>query len=195
MPGAFITIAAEGDVDAQVCERLIRLAGHEAGPAYVRGGKGNLDSKLPAYNNAARYAHWLVLRDLDHDAGCAPELVQALLPDPSDFMCLRVAVRSVEAWLMADRERISRYLGVPLNVVPLDPDMEEHPKTTMVNLARRSSKRNIREDMVPEPGHSRSVGPGYTARITEFAISLWRPSAASRSSRSLSSCIRALRRL
>ncbi len=192
MPLTYVTIAAEGDVDAQVCQRVLELSGLGAGTAYVRFGKGNLDKKIRAYNNAARFAPWLVLRDLDHDAECAAGLVHSLLPTPAEFMKLRVAVRSVEAWLMADRERISRYLSIAQDIVPLDPDGEHHPKTTLVNLARRSTKRSIREDMVPAIGHSRTVGPGYTARVTEFASLYWRPEIAARNSDSLARCVRAL---
>lgn len=189
----YVTIATEGDVDAQVCQRVLELVGLGTGPAYVRFGKGNIDKKLRAYNNAARFGPWLVLRDLDHDAECAAGLVQTLLPNPAEFMKLRVAVRSVEAWLMADRERISKYLSVSQDIVPPDPDSEDHPKSTLVNLARRSTKRGIREDMVPGVGHSRAVGPGYTARVTEFATLYWRPEIAARTSDSLARCVRALK--
>jgi hypothetical protein len=42
--------------------------------------------------------------DLDSDTGCAPPLCEQWIPGPAPFLCFRVAVREVEAWLMADAE-------------------------------------------------------------------------------------------
>ncbi len=195
MPPAIFTVAAEGDVDARICQRILEFVGLSSGPIYVQRGNGNLDQKLLAYNNAARFAHWLVLRDLDYDAECAPNLIRDLIPVPAPYMVLRLTVRSAEAWLLADRERIRRFLGVPEAIVPIKPDDEDHPKTTLVNLARRSGRRSVREDMVPGKGHSSSVGAGYTARVTEFAMLHWRPDVAAEQSDSLSRCIKALQEL
>jgi hypothetical protein len=194
VPPEYVTIAAEGDVDAQIGQRVLDLVGLNAGPVYVQRGKNRLDSRILAYNNAARFAHWLVLRDMDHDASCAPELVRQLLPEPAQMMMLRIAIRSIEAWLLADRERMSRFLGLSVDVVPADPERLAHPKRALVDLARRSGRRAVREDMVPRDGSSHQVGPGYTGQITEFANRLWRPDAAADRSESLSRCIRALER-
>ncbi len=65
-------------------------------------------------------------------------------------------VRHVEAWLLADRERISAFLGVGTVKVPRDPETLEDPTRTLVDLARQSRRRDIREDMVPRPGSGRS---------------------------------------
>jgi hypothetical protein len=134
-----------------------------------------------------------VLVDLDHDADCAPILRDSWLPAPSRFMCFRVAVREVEAWLLADRQRIARFLGVALAKVPHTPDLIDDPKGAMVNLARRSRRKEIREDMVPLPGSGRPEGPAYASRLIEFSSTLWRPGIAERQSDSLRRCRRGLR--
>jgi hypothetical protein len=188
-----VTIAVEGDSDALVAQRVLECSGLALGPVHVQGGKTELDRKLRSYNWAARRIWWLVLRDLDHDATCAPALVQKLLPDPAPQMCLRIAIRAAEAWLLADRERMSKFLGVTLARIPSDPEKLDNPKRLVVDLARRSRLRAIREDMVPAVGTSASVGPGYTARIIEFAAKFWRPAVAAQNSESLSRCLERLR--
>ncbi len=110
-------------------------------------------------------------------------------------MYLRVAVRSVEAWLLADREAIGRMLGVSVARIPPNPDSLAAPKQTLVDLARRARRRTVREDMVPRPGSGRSEGPAYASRIIEFADRSWRPALAQNASNSLCRCLTALRKM
>src|SRR5258707_10499772 len=94
-----VTVAVEGDVDAAVARRLIAEVGLSMGPVYGLKGKSHLDKRISGYNNAARWSCWLVLRDLNHDASCAPELLRSRLPNPSPQMHFRIAVREIETWL------------------------------------------------------------------------------------------------
>ena len=193
----FITAAVEGNVDEAVVRRLIEHVGGSPGPVYGRNGKDYLRQRITSYNQAARRLPWVVLIDLDHDAECAPPLRSTWLPAPSPYMCLRVAVRQVEAWLLADRERVAKFLSVSTSRIPYSPESVEHPKNAMVEIARSSRRRDIREDMVPRTGSGRSVGPAYTARLIEFVISKgtgWRPEVAARNSVSLDRSLRCLRR-
>jgi hypothetical protein len=194
----FITAAVEGNVDEAVVRRLIEHVGGTPGPVYGRNGKDHLRQRISNYNQAARLSPWVVLVDLDHDAECAPPLRSAWLPALLPYMCLRVAVRQVEAWLLADRERLAKFLSVSTSRIPHNPESVEHPKNTLVEIARYSRRRDIREDMVPRAGSGRSVGPAYTARLIEFVISErtgWRPEVAARYSDSLNRSLRCLRRL
>ncbi|HEY7320113.1 MAG TPA: hypothetical protein VIE89_21300, partial [Candidatus Binatia bacterium] len=68
------------------------------------------------------------------DRLCA-ELCCMWVPERAQNMCFRVAVREVEAWLLADRERISRFLSVPLSRIPTNPEGERDAKEVMVSLA------------------------------------------------------------
>jgi hypothetical protein len=143
---------------------------------------------LPSFNYAARHRPWAVVIDLNTRHACAPALLGSVLPAPAALMCVRVAVRQVEAWLMADRERLARFLRVSIALVSQDPDELRNAKQAMVNLARRSRVGAIRADMVPEPGSGVSVGPAYASRIIEFAtddVEGWRPSVAEGRSPSL----------
>jgi len=189
--------AAEGPTDEAVLKRLLAEAGAVPGAVYGQNGKQSLKRDIRGYNNAALYSSWFVLIDLDHDAPCPSALREEWLPEPAPKMCFRVAVREVEAWLLGDRERISAFLGIGTVKVPRDPESLDDPKRTMVDLARQSRRRDIREDMVPRPGSGRSVGPAYTSRMIEFTSDSgrWRPEVAAENSRSLLRCRNALNRL
>jgi hypothetical protein len=193
-----ITGAVEGDVDEAVVRCLIEHIQAKTRAVYGRNGKSHLQRRLSGYNQAARFSPWIVLVDLDHDAECAPPFRNLWLPDPSQYMCFRVAVHAVEAWLMADRERLARFLAVNVARIPENVEAVHHPKPAMVEIAKHSRRREIREDMVPRAGSGRVVGPAYTARLIEFVIGAkigWRPEVAAECSESLKRCLRCLRRL
>lgn len=187
-----ISAAVEGIVDEAVVRKLVHHVGALPGDVYGKNGKLSLLRKIQGYNKAAQHAPWIVVVDLDRDADCAPPFRANCLPNPARFMCFRVAVREVEAWLLADRQGIASFLRVALTKVPPDPESLEHPKQTMVNLARQSRSRNIREDMVPRPDSGRPIGPAYPLRLIEFASSRWRPEVAANSCDSLRRAIECL---
>ncbi len=191
---ATIYAAVEGKTDKVVVERLIAHVGAEPGPVYVAEGKSNLKKKIAGYNQAAQHSMWLVLVDLDRD-GCAPSLRAVWLPEPSSRLCFRVAVHAVEAWLMADAETLASFLGVARSNIPVNPEAVPDPKAVLVELAGESRHRDIREDMTPQPGSGRRVGPAYTSRVIEYADKHWRPGTAALQATSLERTIRCLRRL
>lgn len=189
---AWISGAVEGTSDELVLRRLVEARGGDVTRVHVQHGKAGVRRALPGYNQAARHARWLVLVDLDRDFPCAPALVADWLPTASRYMCLRVVVRKVEAWLLADAERAASFLRVPVRAVPVDPDALADPKQSLVQLAERSRSRAIRSDMCPRPGSGRNVGPAYTSRIMEFVAHEqlpWRPDVAAVRSPSLSRCL------
>lgn len=193
-----ISGAVEGPVDEAVVRRLILDVGAEPGPIYGKNGKHHLQKHLKGYNEAARHTPWMVLVDLDYDAHCAPPFRAEWLPSAASHMCFRIAVRAIEAWLLADCERVARFLSISVSHVPRDPEAVDDPKAVMVNLARRSRKRGIREDMVPRPESGRKIGPAYVSCLIEFVedkVTGWRPDVAARSSDSLKRCVRCLQRL
>jgi hypothetical protein len=187
-----ITIAVEGDLDDAVARRVLGAAGLFPGDVYGRQGKNRLDKAIDGYNRAALHRHWLVLRDLDRDAACAPQLVHRLLPQPSPKMCFRVVVRMIEAWLLADRASVAQWLGVSVDVIPQAPEALEDAKATLVQLAGRSRSRALREAMVPIFGTHAKVGPGYTGETIKFVTERWQPMAAALNSPALARCLRAL---
>ena len=190
-----ISAAVEGMVDEAVVRKLITNAGGQPGAVYGKNGKTALRQKINGYNNAARHAPWVVLVDLDREAECAPPLREAWLPEPAPDLCFRVAVREIEAWLMADPETLAGFLGVARNRIPSRPEDSDQPKAAMVNLARRSRRRAVREDMVPRAESGRPVGPAYTSRLIEYVEGRWRPEVAAGHSESLRRAITCLEQL
>ncbi len=190
-----VSVLVEGIIDEAIARRILAHVSLLCGTVYGKRGKDYLLECLPAYNRAARFIPWLVVVDLDHDAPCAPDFVQDRLPVPASGMCLRLAVRAAEAWLLADAERLAGFLSVPLAKIPTNPDVVPNPKAALVDLARQSRSRAIRDDMVPRPNSGGRVGPGYTGRIIEFVSApphQWRPDVAAGRSDSLRRCLEAL---
>ena len=188
-----ILCAVEGIVDEAVARRLVREVGANPGAVYGKKGKAHLCGRLSGYNRAAEYNNWLVLIDLDQDAVCAPAYIRLLRLTIAPRMYLRIAVREVESWLLADSEKLADYLRVSPDLIPRDPESVADPKAMMVALAARSRMRAVREDMVPRPGSRRTIGPAYPSRLIEFADKHWRPLIASRCSDSLNRAVRRLR--
>jgi hypothetical protein len=174
---------------------LARDLGVNLGLIYGRRGKHYLDSKIVGYNRAARFSPWLVLRDMDHDVICPVSLRVRLLAAPEPHMCFRIAVRSVETWLLADSRTLAAFFRISASLVPRDPEFLDDPKGVLVNLARRSTRSAIHEEVVPRRGSSRSEGPAYVARMTEFVNQRWQPELASRDAERLYRIIQCLKRL
>lgn len=114
------------------------------------------------------------------------------MPEPANGTRFRIAVRAVEAWLMADRESIADFLSVNLAKIPHQVDLDPHPKQTFINIARTSRNKSMREDIVPRDGSGAKVGPLYMARLTDFTENHWRPGEGQKHSKSLHRCINAL---
>jgi hypothetical protein len=193
-PRPALRVACEGHLDGAVLAVLTAAHGLEIGPVYDMGGKQRLDDKLRGYVNAARFAPWIVQRDLDDDAVCAPELVRRLVSYPPSGLRLIVAVRQVEAWLLADRQAIADHLRISPALVPELPETLADAKAHLVDLARRSRSRDIREDVVPALGSGRRVGPGYTSRLTGFVRQQWSFRRAARVAPSLATLVARIER-
>jgi len=191
VPGIYF--ASEGLTDAVVGSVVCRHIGLTIYQHLGGRGKAELDRKLSNYNRAARSIKWVVLRDLDHDAECAPSLRRQLLSQDSRYMHLRIAVRAIEAWLLGDRQEFAGFFAVGVSRVPSVPEQLDDPKQTVIELVARSRKRDIRSDMVPERGSGRREGPGYAGRLIEYAETYWRPHIAAATCPSLHKTIRRLR--
>jgi hypothetical protein len=166
-------LVVEGDMDAAIVARLLRhLSLPQPTNIVGRAGKERIVSNLDKYNNAAALMPVIVLLDLDNET-CAPTYVDALLPARSLQLCMRVAVREIEAWLLADRDGIAQHLAVSRDLVPRDPESEQDPKRLVVNLAKRSRTRWIREEVAPRPGAKRLVGAAYVEHLLAFVHTKW----------------------
>ncbi len=185
----YISAVVEGDVDAAVIRRLAQEAGLGIAEIHVKRGKANVRKRITSYNQAARHLPFVVLVDLDREYHCAPDLIADWLPHKEPRLCLRVAVRAVEAWLLADRERVARFLRVKQSRIPAAPEEIDDPKKALVDIANASSSQNLLTDLVPRPGSGRAVGPAYSSRLIDFINAqgegVWRPAAAAETCTSL----------
>lgn len=192
-----VHLAVEGRTDIPVAERLVQLVGLYPQRTLVAEGKRALDRRIPSLNRSGAHLNWLILRDLDRDAPCAPRLIRQLLKEGTQQprVAVRIPIRAMESWMLADSEGFAQGFAASLRDVPCDPDDLPDPKQSLVNCCRRSRQSEIRATMVPRAGSGRQVGPEYTHRISRFASGLWNPERASRNSPSLRRTIAALRRL
>lgn len=158
---------------------IIRNAG--GGPSFWR--------EAARYNQASARATVLGLADLEQ-AACASALMKDKLAHKGYGFHLRLARRMLESWLMADRHSLADFLRVPVSLIPAYPDVEQHPKRKLVDIARRSNKRAIREAMVPDDSGA-MVGPDYVGTMNDYIQSRWQASSARGVSPSLErACVR-----
>lgn len=111
-----ILFAVEGDTDQPFATKIIERAGARARPLPVAGGKNRLDTRIAGWNQPGNQQNILVLRDWDEDdqVPCAPTLVEKVLGGHARAtgLCVRIAIRSIEAWMLADREAAAEFFGI-----------------------------------------------------------------------------------
>ena len=164
----------------------------------VRGlsGFGQIKKRLSAFNHAAKAAPLLVLTDLDIHAPCPGGVWGAWMGGSArnPNLIFRVAVREVEAWLLADRRNMADFLAVPVADVTIAPESSADPKIEIVDLARRSSSQDVVELMVPLPGSSVEVGRSFEMKLRQFVKDSWDIAEAAKNSNSLTRAVAALQR-
>ena len=183
----YLNIVPEGKLEEAVLKRLIAysaphimiqntLLERKSLTANTKAaGRDSLRLNIRRYIQAAENAgtSFIVLCDLERDYPCPPELLQdwGVGTVPSNFS-MNIAVRSTDAWLMADREQLAQFLSIAKSQIPARPDEIENAKRTLTNLAAKSRKVNIRKAFTP--GKGRASGPGYASYIREYVQSHWR---------------------
>ncbi len=192
---ASLILAVEDEPSAALARRLVRTYRKDVALSrvIVARGYGKLRVQAPSYNAASLHTPFFLLTDLDR-ARCAPGLVEEWLegrPRGASFL-FRVAVREVEAWLLADQAGIAKLLGIETILVPTDVEGLQDPKRALVDLARHSSIRDLRRGLVPAEGSTAKVGPSYVDLVADFAEKRWNPEKARRAAPSLDAAIVAL---
>ena len=191
-----INLVFEDALSAAVVDRILAAScqKYSVGFRYISGGFGWIKKRMAGFNNAAKGMPYFVLTDLD-TSKCAPLLIEQWLSAPRHpNLLFRVAVREVEAWVLGCRESFAAFLGVADNRIPIDVDQIPDAKEFLVNLARRSRKRDVRQDIVPQEGSTAKVGPNYNGRLISFVEGQWDPDVAKDRSLSLKRAMEALDR-
>ena len=187
MPETYINLVFEDMLSERVLRKLLCRSAvtYLVGDAHNAGGFGWIKKKIKGFNDAAKGMPYLVLTDLD-TSECAAVLIRQWLNAPKHpNLLFRVAVREVEAWLLGCRESFAAFLGVPKSRIPANVEEIPNPKEFVVNLARRSRKRDIRVAIVPEDGSTARVGPDYNGKLMLFVETSWDPAVAKANSPSL----------
>ncbi len=191
-----IVIAAEDILSIEVAKKLLAKNGHFNVIKEINThGFGNLRKNIRAYHNIAyKGIPSIVLTDLDI-GNCAPELIHDWLGvEPHNKLLFRVAVREIEAWLLADRKGIAEFMGVKIGKIAYFPEKLDDPKQELIKLAR-SGKKLIKKELVPPQNSTAQIGMGYNATLTKFIQLFWDADRAREHSRSLYRTIDRIKRL
>ncbi len=171
----YVNIAGEGVVDEAALKKITEAFKVKITGSYGKRGQNHIKDNLHRWNQAAAQANtnWVVIIDLNTKADCAPLLANAWLSSPHRNMVFNVVVREIEAWLLADRANIAKFLSVSPDLIPASPERVLDPKRELVNLARRSRSRNIKETLIKVEGDIVHCGPLYNDKLVEFVINSW----------------------
>jgi hypothetical protein len=170
-----ICVVVEDELSGAVMRKLIATTGRNFMVDRMVNARGNgqIKSGVEKFRTSSYTLPHVVLTDLDNYP-CPPALLDnwgaTNLPPQLLF---RIAVHEVEAWLLADREGIAEFLHVAISKVPHAPEAEIDPKRTLLNLARRSRKKRLAQELVPALGSAAQIGPLYNVRLCEFVNDKW----------------------
>lgn len=190
-----INLAVEDFLSEKVLRKILRFTKrpYTPGTCFCKGGYGYLKKSITGYNHAAKTTPFLVLADLDN-IECPPALIREWLPHPKHpNLLFRIAVREIEAWLLAHREAFAEFLGIPVRSIPFIVDTINDPKQFLLSLAKKSKKRQLREAITPAPGSTARVGPDYNGQLGVFVERWWNVASAMRHSPSLKRTVKAVK--
>lgn len=180
-----IAIATEDQLSEAIALRLIadiptpHFIQHKLGKT----GNGYLRSRMGSWYQMAQQQVMLVLTDLDRENCLVEFRDQWLLAEPPQNLLLRIAVREVESWVLADHVAMRALIGVK-GVLPAAPDELADPKQSLLKLAK-SAPKQIRADLLKTIDGNLAQGLGYNARLTAWVNSEWSPQRAAERSPSL----------
>ena len=165
---------------------------------YNKKGKDNIKKIIPDLKNMNKNPNLyiFILTDLDR-TNCAPDLVREWFPTGmklSKNIVFRVAVREVEAWLLANRDKLAEFLSIDKSNFTDNPDSLDNPKRYLLELIRKKGRKSMHKRMLPSGGNA-SIGPEYNDRMCDFVINHWDIDIAKANSDSLQRAIRALQQI
>ncbi|MBT3200073.1 MAG: hypothetical protein HN350_09170 [Phycisphaerales bacterium] len=165
------------------------------------GGSSSIKKMTEAFPNMASAGlHIFILTDLD-TTDCPPTLIRDWFNVPQNQpialppkLVFRVPVREVESWLLADRDALANFMGIPKANFSNKPDELPDTKQHLLNVISDKGRKKWHKDMLPQ-SPTASIGPLYNEKLCEFICEKWDPARASANSPSLARAIAALKRL
>jgi hypothetical protein len=191
-----ICLAVEDVLSEAMLCAILRQSGRDyaVGNCYRRGGFGYLKKTIRGFNQAAKGVPFFVLADLDKRL-CPPQMIADWLRVPRHpNLLFRIAVREVEAWVLADRKAFGEFFGVANRHVPSPTDQLPDPKRFLIDLVAASRNRELREAIVPARRSTAKQGPDYNRPLTEFVEKRWKLNRAVKHSTSLKRTLEVLQR-
>lgn len=187
---ATINLLVEGEIDEIIAHKLIFGVGHLVGACYGKKGYPYIKNKIQDFNKSAQNIYYLALVDfMDTKLECPAQVISNWLPNKNELMFFRVVVREIESWILADRESLAAFLNVNIELIPAKPETEPDPKRKLVNIARKSRSKKIRDALVPDQNSTAQVGKLYTSEIKRFVSDFWNIDTARENSPSLNKCL------
>lgn len=186
-----LAIVGEDEVCVSLATNLARNANKDVEIQIVKcaGGYGQFSAEITPMKNVARSVMpVLMLADADQDS-CVVRQLRGISSTIEPNLCLRLAVREAEAWLLADTQGFSQFLDVSSALMPRDPESIADPKQSLLNLLKKSKRRILREEMLPVKGASSPVGFGYNLHLKDFISDGWCPIRAAERAPSLARAI------
>lgn len=187
-------LATEDELSERVGERLLDEAGLLVELRLRKNGFGYLKSNIDKFAKLARHRPVLLLTDLDQTP-CPSRLLQRWLGSlgKPENLVFRVAVRQIEAWLLADRAAMTELLGSARRL-PDHPEAVPDSKRLLLDLAKRAP-RAVREELIAAEGAIAAQGLGYNSLLGDLVRTRWSPKRAAENSPSLARARFALRLL
>lgn len=183
-----VSIFVEGYLDEIVLRKIVTSRTDlEVNISVAGKGKSYLRAKAKQLNLSAKGYPVIVLADQDFIDPCAADQSANWLGGAmvNENFLLRFATLSVESWLLADDRGMAEFLGLNVQKMPADVELLDSPKRVLVNLARGSRNREIRDELVPARYSTAVVGPGYNDCLARYVTSEWNIARAQKRAQSL----------
>jgi hypothetical protein len=179
-----VLLVVEDILQEVVLRKLLHVYRKDINIVTVSGKCGNMYIKenIRTFNAASQSLPHIIMTDLDRKF-CAPQLIKDWINfDIHKNMFFRIAEKEIDAWLLSDREAFARLMNIPINKIPMNTQEIAEPKQYIINLARKSRKKNIK-DIVPD-GMGKQ-GPGYNIILQKFVYEQWDAERAANNNESL----------
>ena len=187
-----INLVVEDDVHYNVIAKIIQSSSksYEINRVYGRRGNDYIKKNIVGFNQASKITPFIILTDLD-TVDCPVTLIKDWINFKKHAnLIFRIAVKEAESWLISDLNNFADFMGVSKDAVDHYPEQIGDPKEYIVTLAKRSKKKNIREDIVPTG--TAQIGKNYNSCIGDFIIKKWNVNNAKKTALSLQRFVKAL---
>lgn len=188
-----INLVVEDDLSEVVLQKIFTEStrNYAVGTIYGKTGYGYIKQKIEAINEAAKGTPFAIIVDLEEE--CPPVQLREWIHRPlHPNLIFRIAVNEVESWLLADKKSFASYLNISETLIPNNADSIPSPKNFLIQLAKRSRKRLLREAIVPVDNSTARVGPDYNGQLSSFVFTNWSIKEAIKNSDSLKRAVEAI---